>query len=299
MNPLDLLLSFEPDRWRELREHRPVLIHLVEGYMDAGGVGRGLSQHLMDTCAPERVVAFDHDQVHDYRSRRPQLTFDTDRWVALTDFELALYRMTDAHGRVFLLLRGPEPDTQWNRVAAAVLDLARHMGVERFVTVQGIPMGVPHTRPVLVTTSTTDPDAAPDNPVWIDHIEIPGGFSAVLEFRAGQAGFLGEGFVAHVPHYLAQGTYAPGILAVLERVVAATGLELAIGDLAAQSLATQKALGEEVASDGELAPLVHALETQYDDLQASGRPSVPTAEEIGQVVEQFLADQNPPDRKEE
>lgn len=263
--------------------------------MDAGGVGLGSPSTSWTPAPPNAWSRSTTTKVHDYRSRRPQLTFDTDRWVALTDFELALYRMTRP-GRCCRATAARR--TRGGTVRLPLLDLARHMGVERFVTVQGIPMGVPHTRPGAVTTSTTDPDAAPDNPCgsttsrfrgFLGGPGVPGGSGRVPQ----------RGFVAHVPHYLAQGTHAPGILAVLERVVAATGLELAIGDLAAQSLATQKALGEEVASDGELAPLVHALETQYDDLQASGRPSVPTAEEIGQVVEQFLADQALPWYKEE
>jgi len=40
------------------------------------------------------------------------------------------------------------------------------------------------------------------------------------------------------------------------------------------------------------APLVEALEQQYDELQATGRPDVPSADEIGEAVEQFLAEQD-------
>lgn len=291
-NPLDLLLTFEPDRWREVAGGATLLIHLLDGYVDAGGVGSGLAEHLLDTCHPELLVAFDHDLLHDYRSRRPQLTFDTNQWVALTDYELALFRCTDADGRPFLLLAGPEPDMQWNRVVAAILQLAAFLGITHMVSAQGIPMGVPHTRPVLVTTSSTDPSKAGENLVWIDHVKVPGSFSAMLEFRAGEEGMLGQGFVAHVPHYLAQGTYPPGVLAVLDAMAQATGLSLHPGDLPAQVHKTATALAEEVSSDDEIAPLVEALEEQYDEMRAKGRPSVPSADEIGEAVEQFLAEQN-------
>lgn len=290
MNPLDLLLTFEPDRWRELAGERPVLVHLLDGYVDAGAAGRGLAEHLMATCRPRVLVAFDHDQLHDYRSRRPQLIFDTNEWVSMTEFELALYRCTDAGGRPFLLLHGPEPDTQWNRAVAAVLQLARFLGVEHVVSAHGIPMGVPHTRPVLVTTSSTDPAKAGDNLVWIDHVQVPGSFSAVVEFRAGEEGFLGQSFVAHVPHYLAQGQYPPAVLALVRRLAAATGLTLEEGDLSAQVAKTEATLAEEVAGDDEIGQLVAALEGQYDELRAKGRPTVPSADEIGEAVEQFLAE---------
>ncbi len=290
-NPLDLLLTFEPDRWREQAGGSDVMVHLFEGYVDAGGVARGLADHLLETCRAERVVAFDHDQLHDYRSRRPLMTFDTNQWVSASDYELALFRCTDLSGRPFLLLTGPEPDTQWNRALAAMLQLATFLGVEHVVSAQGIPMGVPHTRPILVTTSSTDPSKADDNIVWIDHVTVPGSFSALLEFRAGEQGLLGQSFVAHVPHYLAQGTYPPGILAVLHRMAQAAGLSLDPGDLPDQVAKTEAALAEEVAGDADIAPLVEALERQYDEMKAKGRPNVPSADEIGEAVEQFLAEQ--------
>ena len=175
---------------------------------------------------------------------------------------------------------------------AAILAVARFLGVTHLVTAQGVPMGVPHTRPVLITTSSTDPARAGDNLVWIDHVQVPGSFSAMLEYRAGQDGLLAQGCVAHVPHYLAQGAYPPGVVAALERMADLTGLALDVGDLRMQAAGTESALADEIAADGELQPLVQALEQQYDDLQAKGRPTVPSPDEIGEAVEQFLAEQS-------
>ena len=94
-------------------------------------------------------------------------------------------------------------------------------------------MAVPHTRPTLVTGHATDPDRAPGNPVWIDRVTVPGSFSAALEFLAGRRGLFARGFVAHVPHYLAPGTYPPAALAVLERMRDVTGLDLPVDPLVA------------------------------------------------------------------
>ena len=285
------LYTVEQDVWESLTGTRPVLVHLLEGYVDAGQVARQLSEHLLDRLDAELLATFDHDQLHDYRSRRPQMVFDTNTWTSLTDYRLALHKVTDASGRPFLLLSGPEPDTQWNRACAALLQIADGLDVSQLVTAQGVPMGVPHTRPVLVTGHATDPELVTDNPVWIDRVVVPGSFASMLEYRSGQAGRLACGFVAHVPHYLAPGTYAPGALAVLERIRAATGLDLPPGELATLALQTLSQLEGEVDSDGELGPLVQALEQQYDEVQSTGRPSVPSADEIGAAVEQFLAQQ--------
>lgn len=268
----------------------PVLLHLLEGYVDAGQVSRQLSDHLLDTFDHEVLATFDHDQLHDYRSRRPPMVFDTNTWLSLTDYALVLHRITDPDGRQFLLLTGPEPDTQWNRATAAILGLAADLGVSQIITAQGVPMGVPHTRPILITEHATDPALVGDNPVWIDRVTVPGSFTGMVEYVAGQRGLVGRGFVAHVPHYLAPGTYVPAALRVLERIRDVTGLTLPPGELATLSLKTLSQLEEEVANDGELGPLVTQLEEQYDDLEATGRMFVPSADQIGAAVEQFLAE---------
>lgn len=287
-----LLYTFDPEVWASLDGERPVLLHLFEGYVDAASVNRGLSAHILAHCSHEVLAEFDHDQLHDYRSRRPQMVFDTNAWVSMNDFSLLLHKVIDPDGTPFLLLTGPEPDSQWRRAAHAVLGIAERLNASLLLTAQGVPMAVPHTRPTLVTSHSTDPALATGNPLWIDRIQIPGSFSAMLEFRAGQAGLTGLGFVGHVPHYLAQSSFPQAIAAVLRRINDAAGLTIPLGDLddeAEQQLAT---IAAEVQEDSEFPAVLAALEEQYDQLSESGRTAVPTADEIGAAVEQFLAEQD-------
>ena len=287
-----LLYTFNPEVWSSLDGKRPVLIHLFEGYVDAAAVNRGLATHILAHCKHEVLAEFDHDQLHDYRSRRPQMVFDTNKWVSMSDFSLLLYKVIDAEGRPFLLLSGPEPDTQWRRMTQAVLGIAERLDSAMLLTGSGVPMAVPHTRPTLVTSHSTDPARATGNPLWIDRIQIPGSFSAALEYRGGHAGITGMGFVAHVPHYLAQSTFPQATAAVLRRMNEAAGLSIPLGELddeAEQQLATIQA---EVQEDSEFPAVLAALEEQYDQLAESGRAAVPTADEIGAAVEQFLAEQD-------
>lgn len=287
-----LLYTFNPEVWSSLDGKRPVLIHLFEGYVDAAAVNRGLATHILAHCKHEVLAEFDHDQLHDYRSRRPQMVFDTNKWVSMSDFSLLLYKVLDAQGQPFLLLSGPEPDTQWRRMTQAVLGIAERLDSAMLLTGSGVPMAVPHTRPTLVTSHSTDPARATGNPLWIDRIQIPGSFSAALEYRGGHAGITGMGFVAHVPHYLAQSTFPQATAAVLRRMNEAAGLSIPLGELddeAEQQLVTIQA---EVQEDSEFPAVLAALEEQYDQLAESGRAAVPTADEIGAAVEQFLAEQD-------
>lgn len=289
-----LLYTFNPELWEAVRGTQPALLHLLDGYIDAGAVTHTTSHYLLEVCEHEVLVEFDHDQLHDYRSRRPQMVFDTNHWVSMTDYSLVIHRLFDLNGKPFLLFTGPEPDTQWNRTAAAVLGIAERLGVSRMLTVAGVPMAVPHTRPTLVTAHSTDPATVSGNPMWIDRVQLPGSFSHVLEFRAGQAGILGQGFVAHVPHYLAQASFPQACEAVLRRISDAAGLELPMAELAERGAANLATIESETAEDADFPAVVQALEEQYDRLSSSGAASVPSAEEIGAAVEQFLAEQDPP-----
>jgi hypothetical protein len=289
-----LLYTFNPELWEAVRGTQPALLHLLDGYIDAGAVTHTTSHYLLEVCEHEVLVEFDHDQLHDYRSRRPQMVFDTNHWVSMTDYSLVVHRLLDNNGKPFLMLSGPEPDTQWNRAAAAVLGIAERLGVSRMLTVAGVPMAVPHTRPTLVTAHSTDPATVSGNPMWIDRVQLPGSFSHVLEFRAGQAGILGQGFVAHVPHYLAQASFPQATEAVLRRIADAAGLALPMAELAERNAANLATIESETAEDADFPAVVQALEEQYDRLSSSGAASVPSAEEIGAAVEQFLAEQDPP-----
>jgi hypothetical protein len=65
------------------------------------------SANLLDNLEHEVLAEFDHDQLHDYRSRRPAMIFDTNQWKSYADLHLRIYRVTDGHGEVFLLFSGP------------------------------------------------------------------------------------------------------------------------------------------------------------------------------------------------
>jgi len=285
------LYTFSPDAWASVQGRGLVLLHLLEGYVDAGGVTRTLAEQILEHCEHSPVVDFDCDQLHDYRSRRPAMTFDTSRWLDAVMPSLVLHKVTDAAGHDFLLLAGPEPDAQWARAAEAILQVARGLGVAQLVTATGVPMGVPHTRPLLVTTHGTRPELIADNPIFIDRVSVPGSFSALLEVRAGERDLSARGFVAHVPHYLAQGTFAPAALRIAELISDAVGVALPLGELESTTAATMTALAGELDGDPELAQLVGGLEQTYDDLQTKGA-RVPTPDEIGQAVERFLAEQD-------
>lgn len=276
-----------------------VLLHQLDGYMDAGMAGKVVTEHLLARLDHQVVARFDVDRLIDYRARRPTMTFASDRWTDYEAPELAVRLFHDESGTPFLLLNGPEPDREWEGYAAAVRSLVERLGVRMTVSYHGIPMGAPHTRPLGVTAHATRSELIGDYDAVLNRLQVPGSAAALVEFRLGQAGHDALGFAAHVPHYLAQSRYQAAGLTLLGSITRTTGLSIPDDALRAAARRTDEEIERQVAESDEVADVVRALERQYDTfVEAMDRKSLladetpmPTAEELGAEFERFLAEQ--------
>ncbi len=275
-----------------------VLIVALTGFVDAGGAAGLAREHLLGTLEARPVASFDVDQLFDYRARRPIMLFNEDHWDSYDDPRLELHLVDDASGTPFLLLSGPEPDTQWERFTKAVEALIELFGVELTVSFNSIPMAVPHTRPSGVTAHATRPELIAGYVPWLQQVQVPGSAAHLLEFRLGQHGRDAVGFAVHVPHYLAQTAYPTAAEVLLQSVSRATGLLLPADALAAAALRVRQEIDAQVADSAEVAAVVRGLEEQFDafvrgqgqNLMASDTGPLPTAEELGAELERFLAE---------
>src|SRR4051794_40738984 len=55
---------------------RPVLLHSLDGFMDAGSVGQLVREHILETLEHRVIARFDVDELIDYRARRPVMVYD-------------------------------------------------------------------------------------------------------------------------------------------------------------------------------------------------------------------------------
>ena len=279
---------------------RPVLLYHLDGFMDAGGAGRLATGHLLATLDPRPVATFDVDSLIDYRSRRPSMMFDTDRWVSYEQHELVVNACEDAVGARFLLLTGPEPDRYWERFAASVVSLVEELDVRLSVGLHGIPMAVPHTRETGLTPHGNRPDLFGEHHAWINRAEVPGSAAALIEYRLAEAGRDAIGFAAHVPHYLSQAETPDQAIALLHAITAATGLAFHTTELDDAAERARKQVDDQVEASTEVAEAVRKLEEQFDAVTAASENSLPLAgpgtrmpdgDEIAAEFERFLAEQ--------
>ncbi|MCI0382987.1 PAC2 family protein [Streptomyces sp. CNQ085] len=278
-----------------------VMLYHFEGFIDAGETGGQIVEALLDHGPRTTVARFDADRLIDYRARRPVMTFRRDHWASYDTPRLELRLLRDDTGTPFLLLAGPEPDVEWERFTAAVLEIVERLGVRLSVGFHGIPMGVPHTRPVGLTPHGNRLDLTPVRDTPFDEAQVPGSAASLLELRLAESGHDVLGFAAHVPHYVARSTYPDAALTVIDSITAATGLVLPETTRALRKDAhrVQEEIERQLAEgDGELIAVVRGLEQQYDAVAgAETRGSLvaepaelPSAEELGEVFERFLAE---------
>lgn len=276
----------------------PVLIHALEGFSDAGHAIRLAAAHLKKTLDGELVASFAIDDLLDYRSRRPLMTFKTDHFTDYDAPELNLYALRDSLGTPFLLLAGLEPDLQWERFVTAVRLLCERLGVRRTIGLGAIPMAVPHTRPVSMTAHSNDRALIADHQPWVGEVQVPSSASNLLEFRMAQHGHEAVGYTVHVPHYLAQTDYPAAAEALLEQVAESGSLQLPLSALSEAAATVRTKIDEQVEGSPEVAQVVEALERQYDAFVAAQEnrsllardEDLPSGEELGAEFERFLAE---------
>lgn len=277
----------------------PVLIHALEGFTDAGHAVRLAAEHLKRALGSQLVASFAIDDLLDYRSRRPLMTFKVDHFAEYDEPQLNLYALRDSLGAPFLLLAGMEPDLQWERFVTAVRLLAERLGVRRTVGLGAIPMAVPHTRPVSMTAHSNDRRLIAGHQPWVGEVQVPSSASNLLEYRMAQHGHESVGFTVHVPNYLAQTDYPAAAEALLEEVARSASLEFPLRELSEAAAEMRGKIDEQVEASTDVAQVVQALEQQYDAFVAAQESrsllardeDLPSGEELGAEFERFLAEQ--------
>jgi hypothetical protein len=295
------LVTWDPDGVEAWRAGAPaqdaVLMHSLRGFIDAGRAGAIVAGHILDSCDPIRVASFDIDELLDYRSRRPEMTFSVNQWTDYDEPHLELDMVSDRNGTAFLLLHGFEPDIRWEKYIDAVREVVETLGVSLTLGSHGIPMAAPHTRPLTVTVHGSPQDLLPDSPSFFGTVAVPGSAQNLMEYRFAQWGIPAINVAVHVPHYLSQSAYPQAAQRAMQSIEEISGLVLTPGDLDDDAVRATDEIVRQMAESDEVQALVAALEEQYDSFVSAHEGvipqdgSLPSADELGAEFEKFLAQQ--------
>src|SRR4051812_29761935 len=138
------------------------MVLVLDGFLDTGNAAAIAAGHLLGESGGGRVVAtFEVDELHDYRARRPPMSFVRDHYEQYDAPRLVVRLLADAAGSPYLLMHGPEPDNRWEAFADAVRHVVERLGGTPAVRPGAVPMAVPHPPPTPVTHPAPNPQPPP------------------------------------------------------------------------------------------------------------------------------------------
>jgi proteasome assembly chaperone (PAC2) family protein len=243
----------------------PWMVAAFEGWNDAADAASGTVDHLIDEWDAELLTELDPEEFYDFQVNRPQVrsTEDGGRFIIWPAPQIYVARPPRLE-RDVLLLRAPEPNLRWKSFCGSVIAVAKQAGVTELVTLGALLADSPHTRPVPVSGSTTDPTLMERMSLMPSTYTGPIGITSVLNEIASAEGIASASLWAAVPHYLAEPPCPKATLALLGALEDAVGMPLPQGVLAELAEAWQRGAAELTSQDDEIAEYVEALENERD-----------------------------------
>lgn len=243
----------------------PVMVAAFEGWNDAGDAATEAIEHLEDVWDAVPIGELDPEEYYDFQVNRPHVGLDEDgrREVAWPTTRISVARLP-LQQRDVVLVRGIEPSMRWRSFCAELLGAAAELGVEMVVTLGALLADTPHTRPIPVTGTASDPKVADQLGLEQSRYEGPTGIVGVLQDACDSAGVPAASVWAAVPHYVGQPPCPKATLALLGRVEDLLDVSVPLGDLPEEARAWERGVDELATDDEEVAQYVRSLEEARD-----------------------------------
>jgi predicted ATP-grasp superfamily ATP-dependent carboligase len=271
---------------------RPFLLAAFEGWNDAGVAASTALGFVADALGAETFARIDPEEFYDFQVTRPtvQLEDGVGRRINWPSTEFQAVRLADSPHDL-ILLRGHEPNMRWRAFTREILELCETLGVEMVITVGALLADVPHTRPVQVMGSTSDPTLTKELSLPPSRYEGPTGILGVLADSALKAATPSVSFWAALPHYV-QAPNPRAALALVDRLRGLLSLPIDSSPLKEEAAAFEATMADIVSDDPELASFVERLEAQADEQDPDAAPSLADLppDQFVAEVERFLRD---------
>lgn len=263
----------------------PVLLAAFEGWNDAADAASATLDHLATVWKARDVAALDPDDYYDFQVNRPTVrsTEGGVRNLVWPTTRIMVATPPDAP-RDAVLVRGIEPNMRWRQFCDEILVVANTLGVSMCVLLGALLADSPHTRPIPVTASASDPGLATSLGLEQSKYEGPTGILGVLQDGCQRLELPSVTFWAAVPHYVAQPPCPKATLALLRKVEDLLDLTVPLGDLVEDARAWERGVDDLARDDTEVSEYVRSLEQARD---AADLPEA-TGEAIAKEFERYL-----------
>ena len=250
---------------RDLRDLvDPVVVIAFGGWNDAGDAATGAVEHLAEAYEAEPVFSLDPDDFYDFQVNRPMVELDDEdgRDLVWPTTEVKLATMPD--GRDLVLVQGLEPNLRWRQFSTLIASALSSANARRVHLLGALLADTPHTRPIPVSTSTSDRELMKELGLAPSTYEGPTGIIGVLADTLARSGVEVLSLWSAVPHYVSHPPCPKGTLALLSQLEQLLDVSLDLGELPELARAWERGVDELAAEDTEVAEYVSALEQQQD-----------------------------------
>jgi len=280
----------EEVRWSDRPKlRRPVMIAAFEGWNDAAESASTAVDYL-GTAWNERTFAdLDPEEFYDFTVVRPEVRLidGVTREINWRTTRFAAANAPDST-RDVVLVHGIEPNNRWRTFCDNIVAAAQELDVELVLTLGALAAEVPHTRPVQVTGTGSDPELIDKLNLKRSRYEGPTGIVGVLHTRFAAAGIKSASLWAAVPHYVSQQPSPKATLALAQRASEIVGASLVATDLEIAVASYERQVNDMIEADEDIASYVEGLERILDDGEEElGRDRLDIAAE----AERFLREQ--------
>lgn len=263
----------------------PVMVAAFEGWNDAGEAASGAVAHLRAVWDAQPLADLDSEEYYDYQVNRPFISMDETGIRSLTWPSTRVYiARVPLFPRDLVLVQGIEPNMKWQQFVREILGLAAELDVSMVITLGALLSDTPHSRPVPVTSTSSDASLQLEHDLEASQYEGPTGIVGVIQEACSRFGISALSLWAAVPHYVAQPPCPKATLALVRRIEDILDVPVPLGDLVEEARAWEAGVDELAAEDEEVADYVRQLEEARDavDLpEASG-------EAIAKEFERYL-----------
>jgi len=263
----------------------PVVIAAFEGWNDAADAASAAVDHLINVWGARVVATIDPEDFYDFQVNRPMVGTDERGHRRLTwpTTQIAVCSPPDLD-RDIILVRGLEPNMRWRQFCAEILAGVDDLGGQLVVTLGALLADTPHTRPIPVNGTATEPELVDRLQLDSPSYEGPTGIVGVLQDACVKLDIPAVSYWAAVPHYVAQPPCPKATLALVNQLEELLQCAIPLGDLPEDARAWERGVDELASEDEDIADYVRALEETRDttDLpEASG-------EAIAREFERYL-----------
>ncbi|MFK7919805.1 MAG: PAC2 family protein [Ilumatobacter sp.] len=289
-------MGTEHVRWLADRSlDRPVLIAGFTGWNDAGDAASTAMTTMVEAWGADVLAEIDPEVFTDFATVRPQVRLDEDRnrsiiWPTVGVWSASL------PGTDVILMLGPEPALRWRLFSEQITGIAEHFGATMALSLGALLADVPHSRPVPLVGTASDPDLMERFELQRSQYEGPTGIVGVLHDALHRAGLPTASLWAAIPGYASQLPSPKAAMALVDRACSMIGTPAPLSGLASGAAEYDARVAALIGDDEDMVEYLERLEQLTDENEATENDLTTAApidpDELMDEVEQFLRDQD-------